>query len=147
MGYIESNLSSGEVVEKRAQNHWMYFATFKNICLFLYILFYLLAPSVTSPAARGLAIVCLVWLAISLLSIRAREMVITNKRVVMKWGLLSRKVHELVLNKIETVNVDQSILGRVFGYGTLVIVGSGGTKTPFQYVSDPFEFRKGLKML
>jgi uncharacterized membrane protein YdbT with pleckstrin-like domain len=46
------------------------------------------------------------------------------------------------LNKIESVNVDQGILGRILGYGTIRIVGSGGTRESFPKISKPLQFRK-----
>ena len=46
------------------------------------------------------------------------------------------------VNKIESVDIDQSIMGRILGYGTIVIVGTGGTKEPFAAISDPMTFRK-----
>jgi uncharacterized membrane protein YdbT with pleckstrin-like domain len=70
------------------------------------------------------------------------EMAITNKRVIIKTGLISRDTLEMNLDKVETILVDQSILGRIFGYGTLEIVGTGGTREPFEQVADAMTFRK-----
>ncbi|PKP13316.1 MAG: hypothetical protein CVU08_05870 [Bacteroidetes bacterium HGW-Bacteroidetes-3] len=70
------------------------------------------------------------------------EFAITNKRVIIKTGLISRKTFEMNHSKIESVNVDQSILGRILGYGTIRIVGSGGTKEVFPNISKPLLFRK-----
>ena len=72
----------------------------------------------------------------------ADEFVITNNRVVVKTGIISRYTFEMNLNKIETVNVDQSIMGRIFGFGTIIIVGTGGTKESFPNIAKPLEFRK-----
>jgi len=70
------------------------------------------------------------------------EFAITNKRVIIKTGLISRKTFEMNHSKIESVNVDQGILGRILGYGTIRIVGSGGTKEVFPNISNPLKFRK-----
>jgi uncharacterized membrane protein YdbT with pleckstrin-like domain len=59
------------------------------------------------------------------------EFAITNKRVIIKTGLISRKTFEMNHSKIESVNVDQGIVGRILGYGTVRIVGSGGSKEEF----------------
>jgi len=59
------------------------------------------------------------------------EFAITNKRVIIKVGLISRKTLEMNLSKIESVNVDQSILGRILRYGTLTVIGTGGTRETF----------------
>lgn len=70
------------------------------------------------------------------------EFAITNKRIIIKVGLISRRTLEMNLNKIESVNVDQGILGRILGYGTIVVIGTGGTREPFASISNPIEFRK-----
>ncbi len=70
------------------------------------------------------------------------EFVITNKRIIIKTGLISRKTLEMNLNKIESVNVDQSILGRILGYGSVTINGTGSTHETFSNISDPITFRK-----
>lgn len=75
---------------------------------------------------------------------RTDEFVITNKRVIMKTGLVSRKVFEMTLPHIESVNVDQSILGRIFNFGTVVIVGSGGTREGFDGIANPVGFRRAF---
>jgi uncharacterized membrane protein YdbT with pleckstrin-like domain len=51
------------------------------------------------------------------------------------------------LSKIESVNVNQGILGRMLGYGTIVVVGTGGTNEPFAYITDPLTFRKKFQEL
>ena len=70
------------------------------------------------------------------------EFVITNKRVVVKIGLVWRRTLEMNLSRVETVNVDQSILGRLLDYGTITIIGTGGTRESFRRISKPLEFRR-----
>lgn len=70
------------------------------------------------------------------------EFAITNKRVIIKAGFITRKTIELNLSKIECVNVDQSLLGRIFGYGNIQIIGTGGTKETFVDIKNPLKFRK-----
>lgn len=67
---------------------------------------------------------------------------VTNKRIIIKTGIISRKTFEMNLNKIETVNVDQSIFGRMFGFGTITVIGTGGTREEFPDIAKPTEFRK-----
>ena len=69
------------------------------------------------------------------------EYAITNQRVVMKVGLIQRQSFEIFLSKIEGSYVDQSIFGRMFNFGTIVINGIGGGKNVFDYVPDPLKFR------
>jgi uncharacterized membrane protein YdbT with pleckstrin-like domain len=113
--YVDNNLIPGEKVVYETSYHWIIFFSLKG----LFTLF--IAPALER------------W---------SDEFVITDKRVVVKTGLISRKTLEMNLNKIETVNVDQSIFGRIFGYGTISIVGTGGTRETFPYIAKPIEFRK-----
>ncbi|PQA53002.1 PH domain-containing protein [Siphonobacter curvatus] len=70
------------------------------------------------------------------------EFVITNKRLVIKTGFISRETIELNLNKVESIQVDQSIWGRMLGFGTVSIHGTGETRQVFTRISDPLEFRR-----
>jgi uncharacterized membrane protein YdbT with pleckstrin-like domain len=72
------------------------------------------------------------------------EYVITNRRVIIKKGLIARYTLEMNLQKIETVNVDQSILGRILNYGCITIVGTGGTREHFHDIKDPIAFRNAF---
>ena len=118
--YVQQNLSAGEQVVYEAKLHWIIFVSLKAL-LTLFI-----AP---------------------LIAVSTTEFAITNKRVIIKVGLVSRRTLEMNLNKIESVNVNQGILGRLLGYGTIVIVGTGGTKEPFAAISDPLTFRKKFQEL
>ena len=73
------------------------------------------------------------------------EFAITDKRVLIKVGVLRRRSVELLLSKVETIGVDQSILGRVFDFGTIIVTGTGGTKEPFKGIAAPMEFRKQVQ--
>ncbi len=70
------------------------------------------------------------------------EFGITNRRVIVKTGLFRRKSLEILLSKIESIQVDQSILGRLCGFGSITVTGTGGTKDPFRNIAAPFELRK-----
>lgn len=70
------------------------------------------------------------------------ELAITSKRVIAKVGLIRRNTVELNHSKVESFNVDQSILGRIFGYGTVIVNGTGGGKTPIPSIDAPLDFRR-----
>ena len=76
---------------------------------------------------------------------RAAEMGVTNKRVIVKTGLLHRRTVELFLSKVESIGVDEGLIGRMFGYGTVVLRGTGGTPEPFPRVRHPLEFRRQVQ--
>ncbi len=113
--YVDNNLIKDEQVVYETQYHWKIFFTFKG----LFTLF--IAPALDR------------W---------ADEFVVTNKRVIVKTGLISRRTLEMNLNKIESVNVDQSVMGRLLNYGTITIIGTGGTKESFTNIAHAVEFRK-----
>lgn len=116
--YVNNNLLRDEKVVFETHYHWVTFLTLKGL-LSLFII----------PALAR-------W---------SDEFVITNKRIVMKQGLFSRKTLEMNLNKIETVNVDQSVMGRLLGYGCITIIGTGGTREEFHSLANPIEFRKNFQ--
>jgi uncharacterized membrane protein YdbT with pleckstrin-like domain len=70
------------------------------------------------------------------------EMAITNKRVIAKFGFISRRTIEINLQRIESIQVHQSILGRVFNYGSIIVSGAGNPQAPIPGISDPLGFRK-----
>ena len=72
------------------------------------------------------------------------ELAITSHRVIYKAGLFGRHTMEMSLAKVESVDVDQSILGRVFGYGTVVMRGTGGSLEPIRDIGDPLGFRNNI---
>jgi uncharacterized membrane protein YdbT with pleckstrin-like domain len=75
----------------------------------------------------------------------ATEMAVTNKRMVIKTGILSRRTYEILLSKIESIHVEEGLLGRVLGYGSVVVCGTGGTPTPFHQIANPLELRRQVR--
>jgi len=69
------------------------------------------------------------------------ELAVTSKRVVAKFGLIQRNTIELNHSKVESFNVHQGIAGRIFGFGTIVVHGTGGGKTPIPNIDSPLQFR------
>ncbi len=72
------------------------------------------------------------------------EFVVTDRRIIIKKGLISYFTLEMNLERVETVNVRQSILGRILGYGSITIIGTGGTREPFHDINTPLEFRRSF---
>ena len=80
----------------------------------------------------GLLVCGLVAILLGMVRRNATEMAVTNRRVVIKTGLASRKTIEMLLNKVESIEVSETAFGRMLGYGTIVVIGTGGTPEPFQ---------------
>jgi len=76
---------------------------------------------------------------------RTSEYTVTNLRVVMKTGVLNRMAVELMLNRLEAVTVQQSMFGQMFNYGTVILVGVGGTRDAFSYVPKALYFRQQIQ--
>jgi membrane protein YdbS with pleckstrin-like domain len=75
---------------------------------------------------------------------RATEIVVTDRRVIFKRGLLSRHTVEMNVSKIETVDVEQGLPGRIWGYGTLMIRGTGAGFEPLEGVGSPIRIRNAI---
>ncbi len=73
------------------------------------------------------------------------EYVVTNKRVVIKTGIVSRKTLEMMLSKVESVDVQQGIVARILGFGRILVVGTGGSREPFSMIARPIEFRRAVQ--
>jgi uncharacterized membrane protein YdbT with pleckstrin-like domain len=150
MGYIEQNLMPGEQVIYRAKLHWIVFLS--PIILGL-VGVVILLPGLANSDMQALGGcgggILLLLAALSgvsaVISYTTSEFALTNKRVLVKVGFIRRHSLELLLTKVEGVGVDQGILGRMLGYGTIVVTGTGGTKEPFKNIVDPLEFRKRVQ--
>jgi len=156
MGYIDKNLISGESIAYRANRHWVVLAKPVVVSLILIVfaglLFYIASKGAAPREAwlmnwlgSGLLVAAAIPIVVGELNRRTAEFAVTNKRVVLKVGALQNRTEEMFLNKIESVNVDQTFTGRVLGYGTIVIRGTGGSLEPFELVSAPLHFRHEIQ--
>lgn len=138
MGYLADSMGEGEVVVLESRISLWMFA--KEICIVLVLLY--LEVQFFRSAILGV-IIALAALAIYV-SYTSAELAVTNRRVLAKFGLISRQVVEVRASKIEGVTINQSITGRLLDYGTIVISGSGGTAVPIPCVRDPLGFRRAI---
>jgi uncharacterized membrane protein YdbT with pleckstrin-like domain len=155
VGYAEHNLISGETITYRGRVHWTALVTSVVPMMVIDILAMALIIAALSREHeyRGpLLIAALVLFIISgivvfagVLSRRAAEFVITNKRIIAKVGVLQKQTVEIFLNKIESVGVDQNLRGRMLGYGSIALRGTGGSIEMFHRIADPFEFRRQVQ--
>jgi hypothetical protein len=159
MSYVESNLVPGETVIYQTRLHWIVMLWHIVLgCLLLslpgvLLLYYALSQTgiesrtVDIMESGGVALLICGVVAILMGMVRrnATEMAVTNRRVVIKMGLVSRKTIEMLLNKVESIEVSETALGRMLGYGTIVVIGTGGTPEPFHMVAHPLEFRSRVQ--
>ena len=70
---------------------------------------------------------------------------LSNKRFFYGHGLLRRKTHEMVVAKIETIDVKETLWGRLFGYGTVFVAGTGAGSLTMRYIKRPFELQRQIR--
>ncbi len=129
MSYIEESLSANEKIEGLFRLHW-----FAWIPMVIWIIL-------------GIPTLGLTWL-IALyeyLRLKFTEQGVTNKRVIMKTGIISRKTEEMKLTSIETVEINQGIFGRIFGFGTVKITGRGVSDLEFKGIADPMSVKRQIE--
>jgi uncharacterized membrane protein YdbT with pleckstrin-like domain len=118
--YVNQHLIKDESVAYETKLHWVIFFSLKSI----------FTLTIYAWLKR--------WLS---------EFVITNRRIVIKEGFIARRTFEMNLSKIETVNVDQTVIGRVLNFGSITIIGTGGTRETFHNIARPMAFRKAFQEL
>lgn len=136
MGYVTRHLSDGERVVYETKLHWIVFLT-PALFFIAAILWFFADLSV-----GGFFLLASLFAAVpAYIRYETSEFAVTTERVILKVGLIRRKTVETMLSRVEGVQVDQGIVGRLFGYGSVVVTGSGGTKEPFHFISQPLDFR------
>lgn len=143
MSYVNNNLMSGEDVVHLGQIHWFVYVPGAFAVVLGIFLFGIDQENGTGPVLGGIFTVIGIFSMIKAAIIKATtELAVTSKRVIAKTGLVSRNTVELNHQKVESFQVDQSIPGRLFGFGTLVVNGTGGGKTPIKNIAAPLVFRR-----
>lgn len=142
MSYIQNNLQAGEEIKYKADIHWYIFA---------YPVILLLLSAFFSSAQTGLFYYVSIFLLLSglfqlikrILFKMGAEYVVTNKKVILKSGILNRDALELVLNKCEGIRINQSFMGRMLGFGSIVVT-TGGVTNKFDFITNPIKFRNEI---
>jgi uncharacterized membrane protein YdbT with pleckstrin-like domain len=101
-------------------------------------------PLIVSGAV--LMLVGSVWMAAAAILWRATEITVTSRRVFIKTGVLSRHTKEVLLAKIESVSVEESMAARLLGFGRVTIHGTGGTPEVFDRIARPHEVRRQVQI-
>lgn len=131
MGYIQDSLSNGEEVRDLFKLHW-----FAKIWMILWII--LAIPTL------GITLLLALW---EWLKLRSIEQGVTNKRVILKRGIISRKTEEMKVSSIETVEIIQGITGRIFGYGDVKVTGRGISDLLFRKINDPMDVKRKIESI
>jgi uncharacterized membrane protein YdbT with pleckstrin-like domain len=129
MGYIQDSLSNGEEVRDLFKLHW-----FAKMWMILWIV--LAIPTI------GITLLFALW---EWLKLRSIEQGVTNKRVILKRGIISRKTEEMKVASIETVEIIQGVMGRLFGYGDVKVTGRGISDVLFKKINDPMDVKRKIE--
>jgi uncharacterized membrane protein YdbT with pleckstrin-like domain len=151
MKYVEQVLQPGETVVYATSLHWLVYLR-AVVLLAIALLCLLVAGSIGEPIiSLALQLVAALFGLVAVLSalgalIRraTTELAVTDRRVIYKTGIFRRHSMEMNVSKVETVGVNQSILGRILGYGTIIVRGTGGSFEPIAFIGDPLTFRSHI---
>ena len=150
MNYVTRVLQPGENVMHATRMHSIIFLP--AVLWFAGALVLLIAAfSLTGDLRIGgeaLAAFCVIFGAASGIPALVRrtttELAVTDRRVIYKSGVFARHTLEMNRSKVESVDVDQPLLGRIFGYGTVILRGTGSTFEPIYHIADPLAFRSQI---
>jgi uncharacterized membrane protein YdbT with pleckstrin-like domain len=151
--YIDEILQPGEKVLYSTNAHWIFYLP--AIVAWLVALALLIASLTVAVAIPPLVLFC--WAAAAVIAVVAlyftirgwfhrltTETDVTDRRVVHKTGFIKRRTFEIALDKIESVDVEQSILGRIFNYGDVTIMGVGEGRQTISTIASPLAFRSAI---
>lgn len=124
--YVERNLINGEEVVYQGHISLWHLAPRISSGIVLTLLF-------------GLGLLVLIGV---LIRYKSTEIAVTNKRIVAKFGFIRRRTVEIAVRKIESIQVQQGLMGRMFDFGSIVMAGAGNPQAPIPGISAPMEFRK-----
>ena len=128
MSYIEESLSKGEEIYQVFPHHWMV-----KVAITIHFILGVLTVIWLIPAV-------LIWL-----GWKNTEQGVTNKRVIYKHGIISRKTDEMRLSAIESIFINQGIIGRIFGFGTVTIAGRGQGDVKLKWMEDPMRVKREIE--
>lgn len=124
MSYIEESLSNGEKINKIFEHHWIV-KFYIGLNFFFALTIIWLIPAI------------IIWL-----NWKYTENGVTNKRIIHKHGIISRVTDEIRLSAIESIQIKQSLIGRIFGYGDIIVAGRGHGNVLIKWINDPLESKK-----
>ena len=151
MSYIQNNLAGGEQIRHRTTYHWVVYL--RSISALL-IAGLAAAAAFHTPTEHHVAFFVISGFCVALAAAMAippfwrqltTEIVCTDQRVIVKTGFIARHTQELNLSSIESVFVDQSIWGRLLGFGDLRFKGSGETIEHCHHINQPDKFRRAVE--
>jgi uncharacterized membrane protein YdbT with pleckstrin-like domain len=149
VGYVERHLLAEEHVLYKTRLHWVLYLKPLLLALFGLVLAVVLAQVPDPPwlwyLGAAVAVAGALWWLVRWVEVMTSEFAVTSVRLIFKVGLVARSTTELLLAKVESISVTQSLLGRMLGYGDLTVTGTGGAREVFARVHDPLGFRNEVQ--
>ena len=149
--YIDDILQPGEKVLYSTNAHWIFYLPAILAWVLALVLLVLSRATITEgitllclSAAVVVALAALYWMAKAWFHRWTTETDVTNMRVVHKSGFIKRRTFEMSLDKVESVDVNQSILGRIFNYGSVTVRGVGEGAETIDTIASPLDFRNHI---
>jgi uncharacterized membrane protein YdbT with pleckstrin-like domain len=102
-------------------------------------------PNVDHALAAIAGALGIIIIVVALIRRSSTELAVTNRRVIAKFGLIARSTVEMNLAKIESVRVEQTVMGRLFGFGSIIVTGTGSTMDPIRFIANPIAFRQAIQ--
>jgi uncharacterized membrane protein YdbT with pleckstrin-like domain len=149
--YIDDILQPGEKVLYSTNAHWIFYSPAIAAWVAAIVLFALSRTTATEgivqlclSAAAVVAIAALYWTVKAWFHRWTTETDVTNLRVVHKAGFIKRRTFEMSLDKVESVDVNQTILGRLLNYGSVTVRGVGEGSETIETIASPLDFRNHI---
>ena len=149
MGYVERHLLPGERVLYKTRLHWGLFVK-PTLVILAGIALTVLLRQVPDPpwlwmVGAAVTAIGFGWALVNYVEMMTSEFAVTTTRLIFKIGLISRYTTELLLSKVESIGVQQGLMGRLLNYGDLTVTGTGGAREVFRRVRDPIGFRNHVQ--
>jgi len=143
VSYIDETLLPDEHVVYRTRLHWIIFA--RAALVLIAGVAVLIAFHAVPLAGAAVMAVGVAMLIPPLIAYQTTELGVTNKRMIVKVGFVRRRTLELLLRQVEALSVDQTLSGRMLGYGTITLSGTGGVREIYHRVREPLELRRRIQ--
>jgi uncharacterized membrane protein YdbT with pleckstrin-like domain len=165
MGYVDRDLVPGETLLYRTRHHWLVLlgpliggssllvpgvalsveAIAMRDSAGLVVGSSTISPKMMAITGAVLVVAAILTFCYGVAKRNATEMAVTNRRVLIKTGMTSRRTLDLMLSRVESIGVEETAAGRMLGYGSVIVRGTGGTPEPFLMIAHPQEFRRAVQ--
>lgn len=138
------NTSDNNIIYFTKLNWVIFFGPIVSLCLPFVLYIYIVQ---LRELSMFLAAFAFLWILMTWITYHFSSITIKRKQVILRTGMIVRQTVDIPLNKIETIDIRQSILGSILRYGSLVITGTGGTRHLINFIDKPLTCRRYIEQL